>query len=392
MQFRGLDCSEPFVDDADFSAYPFVKGRLVEFVRFKSRYAPLAWCLLGKTLVVDSLDAALQLSDYTRAGYTFVTLQRRVPQPGRLVRLGPLGKATGLISRRSRMNQLEETIAGINAEIAQLESHIQRNTQTKAHLEKLCKDLRTAIYEANTEKMQINVQAGSLRARHQAAERGGAADRRRDGLAGGANRPVGAEGIRLQAAAERVGGRQQRARGHIEEMEIRYDELKGAAGPDAGLDGLEGPAGPGHRTTERIAADHRAAAWPDPGEPADAGRRGGRRAGVRRAIRRGPEGHPSVRVPRLGVVRRERSGPAGQPDVAGGAERLVAEQKQNDELVVRSGPRRPRSSTGSASSSRARPVGCPPAGPGRAGAATSCRSIWRRRSPAARPATWTGSR
>ncbi len=154
VQFRGLDCPEPFVDDADFSAYPFVKGRLVEFVRFKSKYAPLAWCLLGKTIVVDSLDAALQLSDYTRAGYTFVTLNGECLSREGLVRLGPLGKATGLISRRSRMNQLEETIAGINAEIAQLESHIQRNTQTKAHLEKLCKDLRTAIYEANTEKMQ----------------------------------------------------------------------------------------------------------------------------------------------------------------------------------------------------------------------------------------------
>ena len=154
VQFCGLDCAEPFVDDADFSMHPFVKGRLVEFVRFKSRYAALAWGLLGKTLVVDSLDAAMQLGDYTRAGYTFVTLNGECLSREGMIRLGPLGKATGLISRRSRINQLEETIAGINAEIEQLEAHIQRNTQTKAHLEKLCKDLRTAIYEANTEKMQ----------------------------------------------------------------------------------------------------------------------------------------------------------------------------------------------------------------------------------------------
>ena len=94
VQFRGLDCPEPFVDDADFSAHPFVKGRLVEFVRFKSKYAPLAWSLLGKTLVVDSLDAAMQLSDYTRAGYTFVTLSGECLSREGLIRLGPLGKAT----------------------------------------------------------------------------------------------------------------------------------------------------------------------------------------------------------------------------------------------------------------------------------------------------------
>jgi len=155
VQFRSLDRLEPFTDDADFSPYPFVKGRLIEFVRYDSRYAPLAWSLLGKTVIVDSLDAALELADYTRAGYTFVTLGGECLSADGWLRLGPLGKATGLISRRSRINQLEETIATINAEIAQLEGQIQRNAQTKAHLEKLCKDLRTAIYEANTEKVQV---------------------------------------------------------------------------------------------------------------------------------------------------------------------------------------------------------------------------------------------
>jgi chromosome segregation protein len=155
VQFRGLDRVEPFADDGDFSPYPFVKGRLVEFVRYDGRYAPLAWSLLGKTIVVDSLDAALGLGGHLRAGYTFVTLAGECLSADGSLRLGPLGKTTGLISRRSRIQQLEETIASINAEIAELEGQVQRNAQTKAHLEKLCKELRTAIYEANTEKVQV---------------------------------------------------------------------------------------------------------------------------------------------------------------------------------------------------------------------------------------------
>jgi chromosome segregation protein len=155
VQFRGLDRLAPFVDDADFSPYPFVKGRLIEFVRYERRYAPLAWSLLGKTILVDSLEAALALGDHLRRGYMFVTLGGACLSGDGLLRLGPLGKTTGLISRRSRIQQLEETIASINAEIAELESQVQRNAQTRTHLEKLCKELRTAIYEVNTEKVQV---------------------------------------------------------------------------------------------------------------------------------------------------------------------------------------------------------------------------------------------
>ena len=156
VHFVCLDRLAPFVDDVDLSQHPGVRGRLVEFVSYESRYATLAWQLLGKTILVESLAVATELSDRLPAGYSFVTLAGECLGADGLLRLGPLGKASGLISRRSRIDQLEETIDHINAEIAQLESEIQRNTQTKVHLEKLCKDLRTAIYEANTEKTQVN--------------------------------------------------------------------------------------------------------------------------------------------------------------------------------------------------------------------------------------------
>ena len=156
LHFCCLDQIDPFVDDTDFSTHAGVRGRLVEFVSYKARYAPLAWKLLGKTLVVDSLDVAAELAHHLRAGYTFVTLGGECLSADGLLRLGPLGKTSGLISRRSRITQLEEMIDNINGEIAQLEGDVQRNTQNKIHMEKLCKDLRTAIYEASTEKTQVN--------------------------------------------------------------------------------------------------------------------------------------------------------------------------------------------------------------------------------------------
>jgi chromosome segregation protein len=149
------DKTEPFSDKKDLSKFSQVKGRLVEFVKTKARHAPLAWKLLGKTIVVDSIEAAVKLSEQLGEEYNFVTLRGEFLSGDGVIRLGPLGKTTGLISRKSRLCQLQETITKTTTEITSLEEQIRKNTQTKEHLAKLCQDLRTAIYEANTEKMQV---------------------------------------------------------------------------------------------------------------------------------------------------------------------------------------------------------------------------------------------
>ena len=156
VNFICLDKTGPFVDSSDLSKYECVKGRLVEFVKFDGKYAPLAWKLLGKTLIVDSLNEAAELADHVAKGYKCVTLKGEFVSTDGVIKLGPLGKATGLISRKSRLRQLQDTIANITSEIEEIENQIEKNYQTKVHLDKLCKDLRTAVYEANTEQMQVS--------------------------------------------------------------------------------------------------------------------------------------------------------------------------------------------------------------------------------------------
>ena len=43
VSFLCLDRIEPFSDSTDLSKYQHVKGRLVEFVKYDSKFAPLAW-------------------------------------------------------------------------------------------------------------------------------------------------------------------------------------------------------------------------------------------------------------------------------------------------------------------------------------------------------------
>ena len=61
VNFICADKSGPFVDTNDMSNYSCVKGRLVEFVRYDSKHASVVWKLLGKTLLIDSVDSAEQL-------------------------------------------------------------------------------------------------------------------------------------------------------------------------------------------------------------------------------------------------------------------------------------------------------------------------------------------
>ena len=162
VNFICADKIEPFVDKKDLSKLPGVKGRVIEFVKYRSRCAPLIWKLLGKTIVVDSIEAAVELAEDLGDEYKFVTLSGRFYQASGAIRLGPLGKAAGLISRKSRLNQLQDIIANITTEIAAIEGQIDKNNQTNGHLDKLCKGLRTAVYEANTEKMQVASKLSAL--------------------------------------------------------------------------------------------------------------------------------------------------------------------------------------------------------------------------------------
>jgi len=162
VHFISADRIEPFVDTADASAFAGVKGRLVEFVSYQPKHAAIVWALLGKTLIVESISDVISLFERFGPDYKFVTLKGEFASGDGLVKLGPLGRATGLISRKSRLRQLEETIGNITSEINALENQIDSAIRTGEHLTKLCKDLRTAVYEANTEKTQIGSRLAAL--------------------------------------------------------------------------------------------------------------------------------------------------------------------------------------------------------------------------------------
>lgn len=147
------DRISPFVDTADLSQITSVKGRVVEFVNYESKHTAVAWQLLGRTILVETLDDAIEVSRKLGTGYKFVTSKGEVFDGTACMSVGPVGKSTGLISRKSRLTDLEDQLTGITLEISGIEENLQQTNRQNDHLAALCKDFRTSIYEANTEKV-----------------------------------------------------------------------------------------------------------------------------------------------------------------------------------------------------------------------------------------------
>ena len=153
VNFVFADRVRPLVNDTEPMEHSAVIGRASEFVRHSDGFGPLVWDILGQTFVVNSLDAAIELAGKYRE-YKFVTLKGELTA-GTMLSAGPMGKASGLISRKSRLRELDALLAAVSAKIAEIENKLESNEQLNDHLNKLCKDLRTSVYEANTEKMEV---------------------------------------------------------------------------------------------------------------------------------------------------------------------------------------------------------------------------------------------
>ena len=138
--------------------------RLVDFVRFPSWLAPLAWSLLGRTRVAPTLEEAIEARRRLPAGCRVVTPRGElVEADGRLI-AGPLGgkAGTGLISRRSELAQLRTQIEELDGQIASDSESLAQLGDRVAHAAKLAQQVRQALFEANTAKVELSGRLGSL--------------------------------------------------------------------------------------------------------------------------------------------------------------------------------------------------------------------------------------
>jgi len=158
VKFICLDRLGPFKNGFDCSPYPAVQGRMIDMVSFSPDCEQLAWHLLGKTILVDTIDSALRLAEIAPSGYRWVSLEGEVLEANGTLHLGPHSGAVGLISRKSELRELDGRVAEAQERIMELQNQSQQLAGQIQHLEKTLQELRTAIYETNTEGIETRSQ------------------------------------------------------------------------------------------------------------------------------------------------------------------------------------------------------------------------------------------
>ena len=157
-----LDRLPPAINERDFSQEPGFVARATDYVTVADEFEHLARCLLGKTIVVDTLEHALALSDDDVAGYRFVTLAGELVEPNGCISLGPPATLAGLISRRSELRDIGVQLGELETGIGTLEQQLDRTAAEVVHLHEIQQELRTAIYESHTARVEVNAQWQNL--------------------------------------------------------------------------------------------------------------------------------------------------------------------------------------------------------------------------------------
>ncbi|MFQ5494330.1 MAG: chromosome segregation protein SMC, partial [Phycisphaerae bacterium] len=149
-----LDRLPPIVNPRGFWDQPGVVARALDLVRFPRDYDGLARHLLGKTVVVETLEDAWRLAAGDVAGHRFVSRAGQVVEADGRVSLGPPSSGGGLISRKSELRALNDRRTEIAKRLATLEDQLNRTQAHTDHLETVQQHLRSARYEADTARVE----------------------------------------------------------------------------------------------------------------------------------------------------------------------------------------------------------------------------------------------
>jgi len=169
--------------EPDLTGQPGVVGRADRFVETQPQYTPLVTRLLGRTWIVEKLEHALQLAGANGHAVHFVTLAGDLRQADGTLVVGPRQGASGLISRRSQLRELNEQLAELDArntaaeaavremqaQIAQRQVKLGHHVAAHAQATEALADHRLKLTTSEERKAQFNQQRAALDGESRAA-------------------------------------------------------------------------------------------------------------------------------------------------------------------------------------------------------------------------------
>ncbi len=149
-----LDRLPAVINEHEFGDHPGFVSVASGLVRCREEYGYLVRNLLGRTIVVRTLDDALTMSAAESGSRRFVTLAGEVVEPTGSVSLGPSSSRAGLISRKSERRALGAELEAIEERARSLDDELSRANAEASHLRDVQEDLRTALAEAGNARVE----------------------------------------------------------------------------------------------------------------------------------------------------------------------------------------------------------------------------------------------
>ena len=153
---------------------PGVIGLGSSLVRTAEGYEVLSEYLLGRTLVVDTIDNALKIGAKYRHGLYMVTLQGELFTPGGAITGGAFKSNTTLLGRRREIEELQVRTAELKKETASLTEAVEKvrteRNRLRDEIVTLHEKLQDAYIRQNTNEMKIRQAEEHLTDSHLASE------------------------------------------------------------------------------------------------------------------------------------------------------------------------------------------------------------------------------
>ncbi|MCL2645378.1 MAG: chromosome segregation protein SMC [Phycisphaerales bacterium] len=138
----------------------------VDLLKWPEGDSLLVHQLLGRTFVVETLAEAMALAESSPRDFKFVTKAGEVVESvggvsltlGDMSKQGAGGGEGGLITRRAEMAKLDEELTVVEEKVKGLTAETSQCDETSRLLDSRQQELRTQIYQADSERAEVNAQ------------------------------------------------------------------------------------------------------------------------------------------------------------------------------------------------------------------------------------------
>ncbi|MEW8955039.1 chromosome segregation protein SMC [Clostridium sp.] len=138
-------------------------GIASDLISYEEKFTPAINYVLGRTLICDSMDNALNFAKYTDYSYKIVTLQGEVINPGGALTGGSIyNKNVNIIGRKREIEDIEKDLKDLSIYLKDLNAKVLLEKNSFKKLDDKCLNLKDEIHFNNIEVTRVQGEIGNI--------------------------------------------------------------------------------------------------------------------------------------------------------------------------------------------------------------------------------------